>query len=63
VICGYLVRLGEGALAVLTAVAMVVANNFWAMPEIDRLQAANAFFEHLGLVDGFVLVAFGARSP
>jgi uncharacterized membrane protein YphA (DoxX/SURF4 family) len=67
VISGYLVWLCAGALAVLTAVAMVVANNFWAMPENGRLQAANAFFEHFGLIAGFVLVALvharRGRSP
>jgi uncharacterized membrane protein YphA (DoxX/SURF4 family) len=57
VLSGSLVWLGAGGLGVLTAVAMVVANNFWAMSGHARLQGANAFFEHLGLIGGFVLVA------
>ena len=57
VISGYLVWLGAGGLGVLTAVAMLVANNFWAAPAGGRLHVANGFFEHLGLIAGFVLVA------
>jgi uncharacterized membrane protein YphA (DoxX/SURF4 family) len=60
VLSGFLVWLGAGGLGVLTAVAMVVANNFWAMSGHARLQGANAFFEHLGLIGGFVLVALVA---
>src|ERR1700758_2229707 len=50
VLSGYLVWLGAGGLGVLTAVAMGVANNFWAMSDHARLQAANDFFEHVGLI-------------
>jgi len=57
---GYLVWLGAGGLGVLTAVAMLVANNFWTMSGNARLQSANAFFEHIGLIGGFVLVALVA---
>lgn len=57
VLSGFLVWLGAGGLGVLTAVAMLVADNFWAMSGHARLQGANAFFEHLGLIGGFVLVA------
>ena len=60
VLSGYLVWLGAGGLGVLTAVAMLVANNFWATSGDARLQGANAFFEHLGLIGGFVLVALMA---
>jgi uncharacterized membrane protein YphA (DoxX/SURF4 family) len=60
VLSGYLVWLGAGALGVLTAVAMLVANNFWAMSGHAQLQGANAFFEHMGLIGGFVLVALVA---
>jgi uncharacterized membrane protein YphA (DoxX/SURF4 family) len=60
VLSGYMVWLGAGGLGVLTAVAMLVANNFWAMSGHARLQDANAFFEHLGLVGGFVLIALVA---
>ena len=57
VIAGRWVWLGAGGLGVLTAVAMLTANNFWAMTGHDRFMALNAFFEHLGLIAGFVLVS------
>jgi len=57
VIAERLVWLGAGALGVLTAVAMLVANNFWTMEGHERFVAMNSFFEHLGLIAGFVLVA------
>ena len=57
VISGYLVWLGAGGLGVLTAVAMLVAHNFWAAPAGAQLRVANDFCEHLGLIAGFVLVA------
>ena len=61
VLSGYLVWLGAGGLGVLTAVAMLVANNFWTISGHARILGANAFFEHLGLIGGFVLVAFVAE--
>ena len=64
VIFGRWVWLGAGGLGVLTAVAMIIANNFWAMSGHDRFMALNAFFEHLGLIAGFVLVSVIAmRTP
>jgi hypothetical protein len=33
-------------LGVLTAIAMLVANDFWAMTGHDRFAAVNGFFEH-----------------
>ena len=57
VIVGRWVWLGAGGLGVLTAVAMLTANNFWAMTGHDRFIALNAFFEHLGLIAGFFLVS------
>ena len=66
VIAERLVWLGAGALGVLTAVAMLVANNFWAMEGHERFVALNSFFEHLGLIAGLVLVALmatGERTP
>jgi uncharacterized membrane protein YphA (DoxX/SURF4 family) len=60
VLSGYLLWLGAGGLGVLTAIAMLVANNFWGMSGHARLQAANAFFDHIGLIGGFVLVALVA---
>lgn len=55
--------LGAGMLGVFTGLAALTANAFWAMPMgPERAMAMNAFFEHLGLIGGFVLVAgTGAR--
>ena len=64
VIVGRRVWLGAGGLGVLTAVAMLTANSFWTMTGHDRFMALNAFFEHLGLIAGLVLVAvLSARVP
>lgn len=49
--------LGAGMLGVFTLLAAMVANAFWGMDGQDRFMAMNAFFEHLGLVGGFVLIA------
>ena len=57
VLSGRLVWLGAGALGMLTAIATYVANGFWALQGNDRIMAANTFFEHVGLIAGFVLVA------
>lgn len=47
------------ALAAFTAAATVIANRFWELPPSqERFMAENGFFEHLGLVGGFVLVAW-----
>jgi uncharacterized membrane protein YphA (DoxX/SURF4 family) len=57
VISGRLVWLGAGALGVLTAIATLTANRFWTMDGDARFTATNAFFEHVGLIAGFVMVA------
>ena len=57
VMLGRWVWLGAGGLGVLTAVAMLAANDFWAKNGHDRFMAANAFFEHLGLIAGLVLIS------
>ena len=50
--------LGAGMLGVFTLLAAITANAFWGMPAgQDRFMATNAFFEHIGLIGGFVLVA------
>jgi uncharacterized membrane protein YphA (DoxX/SURF4 family) len=58
-----LVWLGAGALAVLTLVATVVAENFWDLQGHARFVAWNSFLEHLGLIAAFVLVATLSRRP
>ena len=60
VISGRLVWLGAGALGVLTAIASFLANNFWALQGPERVMAMNSFFEHIGLIAGFVLAALMA---
>jgi len=57
VISGRLVWLGAGAIGVLTAIATVVANDFWNLDGHARFMAETGFFEHLGLIAGFVLAA------
>jgi uncharacterized membrane protein YphA (DoxX/SURF4 family) len=57
VILGRWVWLGAGGLGVLTAVAMLTANDFWAKTGHDRFLTVNAFLEHLGLIAGLVLVS------
>lgn len=50
--------LGALALAAFTLMASFLANAFWNAPPEARFMQANAFFEHIGLVGGFVLVAW-----
>jgi uncharacterized membrane protein YphA (DoxX/SURF4 family) len=57
VVSGRLVWLGAGALGVLTAIATLVADNFWTMNGPARVIAMNGFLEHVGLIAGFVMVA------
>lgn len=57
VITGRLLWLGAGALGVFTALATLIAHPFWQMAGQERFLATNAFFEHLGLIAGFVLAA------
>jgi uncharacterized membrane protein YphA (DoxX/SURF4 family) len=58
ILSGRLVWLGAGMLGVFTILAAVTANAFWAMsPGPERFAATNAFFEHVGLVGGFILAA------
>jgi uncharacterized membrane protein YphA (DoxX/SURF4 family) len=58
ILSGRLIWLGAGMLGIFTLFAALTANAFWAMPPgIDRFMATNAFFEHLGLIGGFILIA------
>jgi uncharacterized membrane protein YphA (DoxX/SURF4 family) len=50
--------LGAVLLATFTLAATFIANRFWAAPLPDRFMLENSFFEHLGLVGGFLLVAW-----
>jgi uncharacterized membrane protein YphA (DoxX/SURF4 family) len=49
---------GAVALAAFTLMATFIANRFWEMSPPESFMAANGFFEHLGLVGGFLLVAW-----
>ena len=53
--------LGAGMLGMFTLLAALVANAFWTLHGYERFAAMNAFFEHLGLIGGFVLVAIHSR--
>jgi uncharacterized membrane protein YphA (DoxX/SURF4 family) len=50
--------LGALALAGFTLFATFVANRFWEVQPPQRFMVENAFFEHLGLIGGFLLVAW-----
>jgi len=59
ILTGRLRWLGALLLAGFTLLATGLALRFWEMPPgTPRFMAANAFFEHLGLVGGFLLVAW-----
>ena len=58
IIFGFWRWLAALALALFTLGATFVANRFWELPQPERFMATNAFFEHLGLVGGFLLVAW-----
>ncbi|MDZ5455918.1 DoxX family membrane protein [Azohydromonas lata] len=49
--------LGALLLAAFTLAATFLANRFWLLAPPERFMVENAFFEHLGLVGGFLLVA------
>ncbi|WP_230482249.1 DoxX family protein [Sphingomonas sp. Leaf21] len=58
ILTGRFVWLGAGMLGVFTALAALTANAFWTMPPgPGRFAATNGFFEHIGLIGGFVLIA------
>uniref|UniRef100_UPI000D36B440 DoxX family protein n=1 Tax=unclassified Variovorax TaxID=663243 RepID=UPI000D36B440 len=59
ILTGFWRWLGALGLAGFTLLATFVALRFWEMPMgQERFMAANSFFEHLGLVGGFLLVAW-----
>ena len=48
--------LGAGALGVFTALATVLAHQFWTPDGIERVRELNTFLEHLAIIAGFILV-------
>jgi uncharacterized membrane protein YphA (DoxX/SURF4 family) len=58
ILTGFYRWLGALGLAGFTLMATFVANRFWELAMPERFMVANAFFEHWGLVGGFLLVAW-----
>ncbi|MEH2484610.1 putative membrane protein YphA (DoxX/SURF4 family) [Bradyrhizobium sp. AZCC 2230] len=58
VLSGFFRWVGALMLGGFTLCATFVANRFWNAPLPKRYLTENAFFEHLGLVGGFILVAW-----
>ena len=63
VLCGVWRWFGALTLAGFTLFATLVANRFWEMVQPERFMAANSFFEHIGLIGGFVPVAWHDLQP
>jgi uncharacterized membrane protein YphA (DoxX/SURF4 family) len=58
VLSGFFRWLGALMLGGFTLCATFVANRFWNAPLPKRYATENTFFEHLGLVGGFILIAW-----
>jgi uncharacterized membrane protein YphA (DoxX/SURF4 family) len=58
ILIGYYRWLGALALGAFTFAATFLANRFWDAAPAERFMMENSFFEHLGLVGGFLLVAW-----
>jgi uncharacterized membrane protein YphA (DoxX/SURF4 family) len=58
ILTGFYRWLGALGLAGFTLMATFTANRFWEMASVERFMAANSFFEHFGLIGGFLLVAW-----
>jgi uncharacterized membrane protein YphA (DoxX/SURF4 family) len=58
ILTGYGRWLGALALGAFTVAASLMANRYWELGSAARFVAENAFYEHLGLSGGFLLVAW-----
>jgi uncharacterized membrane protein YphA (DoxX/SURF4 family) len=59
ILTGFYRWLAALALGAFTLMATLIALRFWELPAgHERFMTANTFFEHLGLVGGFLLVAW-----
>jgi uncharacterized membrane protein YphA (DoxX/SURF4 family) len=58
ILTGYGRWAGALLLAAFTLAATLIVNRFWSVPPPGRLMQENSFFEHLGLIGGFLLVAW-----
>lgn len=64
ILAGWWRWLGALILAAFTLAATFVANRFWEMQPPEQMMVMNAFFEHLGLIGAFVLIAWhDLRTP
>ena len=58
ILSGFFRWAGALILGSFTLFATIIANRFWDTPLPKRYATENSFFEHLGLVGGFILVAW-----
>jgi len=58
ILSGFYRWFGALWLAGFTLIVTFVVFRFWNFPQPDRFNIENTFFEHLGLIGGFILVAF-----
>jgi len=58
ILTGFYRWLGALALAGFTLMATFVANRYWELASPERIMVANSFYEHLGLIGGFLLIAW-----
>ena len=58
ILSGYWRWLGALALGAFTVGATFMANRYWELGSPGRFAIENAFYEHLGLAGGFLLVAW-----
>jgi uncharacterized membrane protein YphA (DoxX/SURF4 family) len=58
ILTGYGRWLGALALGAFTVAATFMANRYWELRSPERFATENAFYEHLGLAGGFLLVAW-----
>jgi uncharacterized membrane protein YphA (DoxX/SURF4 family) len=58
ILAGYWRWLGALALGAFTVAASFMANRYWELGSAERFATENAFYEHMGLAGGFLLVAW-----
>lgn len=58
ILIGFYRWLAAGALAVFTLMTLFIASNFWTMSGAERAMTENVFFEHIGLIGAFLLIAW-----
>jgi uncharacterized membrane protein YphA (DoxX/SURF4 family) len=58
ILTGHWRWLGAIALGAFTVAATFMANRYWELGPAERFATENAFYEHLGLAGGFLLIAW-----